>query len=255
MSSRGSQSVRRAAIALGSNLGDRPSALRDALLRLASVDGIVAVDKTSRLYESKPMYVTDQPAFLNAAAEIRTTLGPLELLRSLKDTEREMGRQFGAEQLRWGPRPIDLDIIFYEDETVMKLESDGHARELIVPHPRWQERSFVIGPLADLASSSPSSSPSSSMASSVASGLDKHLLAAKRLWMEQGGERWVSSSPFALRLPPSTFDLGSHSRILSLVRSPGGFGDCRRTRRSSACCPWGAGPRGRGAGRRALWAS
>ena len=186
MSSRASQSVRRAAIALGSNLGDRPSALRDALLRLASVDGIVAVDKTSRLYESKPMYVTDQPAFLNAAAEIRTTLGPLELLRSLKDTEREMGRRFGAEQLRWGPRPIDLDIIFYEDETVMKLESDGHARELIVPHPRWQERSFVIGPLANLASSSAAAAASPSAA---ASGLDKHLLAAKRLWMEQGGER------------------------------------------------------------------
>lgn len=176
-------SLRRAAIALGSNLGDRPGTLRDALRRLGEIDAVEVV-ATSRLYESAPMYVTDQPAFLNAAAEIRTTLPPLELLRVLKDTEKEMGRQFGADQVRWGPRPIDLDIVFYEDENVMKLESDGHARELIVPHPRWQERDFVKGPLADL---------TGVVSSSVVSGLDRNLVAAKRLWIEQGGERALRS--------------------------------------------------------------
>jgi 2-amino-4-hydroxy-6-hydroxymethyldihydropteridine diphosphokinase len=173
-------SLKRVAIALGSNLGDRPSNLREALRRLGAMQH-VAVQATSRLYESSPMYVTDQPAFLNAAAEIRTTLRPLELLRVLKDVERDMGRGFGGDQIRWGPRPIDLDIIFYEDEAVMQLETDN-TRELIVPHPRWQERDFVKGPLSDLVGSWASSSV-------PPSGLDRYLLASKRLWMEQGGEQ------------------------------------------------------------------
>ena len=176
----GADSLRRVAIALGSNLGDRPGNLREALRRLGATPE-VAVQATSRLYESSPMYVTDQPAFLNAAAEIRTTLPPLELLRVLKDVERDMGRGFGGDQVRWGPRPIDLDIIFYEDQTVMHVETDS-TRELIVPHPRWQERDFVKGPLSDLTGSWASTSISPT-------GLDRNLLASKRLWMEQGGER------------------------------------------------------------------
>ena len=172
-------SLKRVAIALGSNLGDRPGNLREALRRLGALPD-VTVEATSRLYESSPMYVTDQPSFLNAAAEISTTKPPLELLRALKDVEREMGRGIGGEQIRWGPRPIDLDIIFYEDDTVMHLETDS-ARELIVPHPRWQERDFVKGPLSDLTGSWASSSI-------PPKGLDKNLVASKRLWIEQGGE-------------------------------------------------------------------
>ena len=176
-------SLKRVAIALGSNLGDRPGNLREALRRLGALPH-VSVQATSRLYESSPMYVTDQPAFLNAAAEIRTTLPPLDLLRVLKDVERDMGRGFGGDQIRWGPRPIDLDIVFYEDETVMHAETDT-TRELVVPHPRWQERDFVKGPLSDLTGSW------ALTASAVVSptGLDRNLVASKRLWMEQGGER------------------------------------------------------------------
>jgi 2-amino-4-hydroxy-6-hydroxymethyldihydropteridine diphosphokinase/dihydropteroate synthase len=176
-------SLKRVAIALGSNLGDRPGNLREALRRLGALPH-VSVQATSRLYESSPMYVTDQPAFLNAAAEVRTTLPPLDLLRVLKDVERDMGRGFGGDQIRWGPRPIDLDIVFYEDETVMHAETDT-TRELVVPHPRWQERDFVKGPLSDLTGSW------ALTASAVVSptGLDRNLVASKRLWMEQGGER------------------------------------------------------------------
>lgn len=136
----------------------------------------VRVDKLSRLYESAPQYVTDQPAFLNAAAEIRTNLSPLSLLSALKATEKNLGRSFGKDQIRWGPRPIDMDIIFYEDTNV--LEGDGN---LIIPHPRWQERDFVKAPLADLTTKED--------AGGVPVGLDKYLTAAKRIWKDQGGER------------------------------------------------------------------
>ena len=125
-------------IALGSNLGDRRRHLEAALEGLRPA---VAVTARSALYETAPMYVTDQPAFLNMAARGVTALGPLELLDRLKAIEADIGRGEGAPN---GPRVIDLDILYYGDRV---LETD----RLTVPHPRIAERAFVLTPLMDIA--------------------------------------------------------------------------------------------------------
>ncbi|KAI8103043.1 hypothetical protein M9434_005831 [Picochlorum sp. BPE23] len=200
--------MNRVAIALGSNLGDRTKNLATALKRLqAEYREQITVEKVSRLYESAPQYVTDQPAFLNAAAEVKTTLSPLSLLSALKTIEKDLGRSFGADQIRWGPRPIDLDIIFYEEEQV--LEGDG---QLIVPHPRWQERDFVKAPLADL---------TPSVGDAVPRGLDKALVAAKNLWNDQGGEKalkkYSKDAQLSCVLPLGPMDTWSWSHQTSVM--------------------------------------
>jgi len=125
-------------IALGSNIGDRSAALIDALQRLRSLGDVVS---TSFLYETQPMYVTDQPSFLNAACLLRTSLPPLQLLKELKSVEDIVGRR---KTFRNGPRVIDLDIIMYGNQTI-------NAPDLIVPHLRLHERGFVLKPLNDIA--------------------------------------------------------------------------------------------------------
>jgi dihydropteroate synthase/2-amino-4-hydroxy-6-hydroxymethyldihydropteridine diphosphokinase len=125
-------------LALGTNLGDRAANIHTALDALSA---FAIVEETAFLYETPPAYVTDQPAFLNTACRIRTALGPLDLLRALKTIERELGRQ---ESIRYGPRLIDVDILFYGD---LVLESE----EATIPHPRLAERDFVLEPLGDLA--------------------------------------------------------------------------------------------------------
>ena len=129
----------RAYLGLGSNLGDRRANVAAALDTLAERG--VAVWAVSPLYESEPWGVVDQPGFLNAACAIDTDLSPHALLDSLKATEREMGR-VGA--LRYGPRPIDLDILLYGRQCIQ-------TSRLIVPHPAMLERAFVLVPLADIA--------------------------------------------------------------------------------------------------------
>ena len=123
-----------------------------------------AVDAHSALYETAPAYVTDQPSFLNAAALVRVrdaslpmANDPLLLLDRLKRVEKELGREEGG--VRFGPRPIDLDIIFHRSGT------HGCGR-LEVPHPRYHERPFVLAPLADLAANHSSSNHRPSFASS-----------------------------------------------------------------------------------------
>jgi 2-amino-4-hydroxy-6-hydroxymethyldihydropteridine diphosphokinase len=125
-------------LALGSNLGDRRANLVEAIRRLGES---VAVTQRSSIYETEPAYVADQPPFLNMALRGVTRLGPLELLRALKGIERAMGREAS---LRFGPRPIDLDILTYGD---LVLDEP----ELTVPHPRIAERAFVLAPLAEIA--------------------------------------------------------------------------------------------------------
>lgn len=125
-------------LALGSNLGDRAQNLRNAL---AQMEPHVRITRKSSIYETEPWGILDQPRFLNMAAEGETELPPTELLGVLKVIERELGRTDGV---RYGPRVIDLDILFYQDT---KLET----RELIVPHPRLAERRFVLAPLAEIA--------------------------------------------------------------------------------------------------------
>ncbi|HMR67776.1 MAG TPA: 2-amino-4-hydroxy-6-hydroxymethyldihydropteridine diphosphokinase, partial [Anaerolineae bacterium] len=125
-------------IALGSNLGDRRSNLIDAISQLRQK---VDIDRISAVYETEPAYVTDQPRFYNMVLSGTTALPPHELLRFLKSIERRMGRE---RKIRYGPRPIDLDILVYGD---LRLETDT----LTIPHPRIAERAFVLVPLAEIA--------------------------------------------------------------------------------------------------------
>lgn len=124
-------------LALGSNLGDRQTNLRDAVRRL---EPWLRVRRLSGIYETAPAYVLDQPAYLNMVLEGETELDPRELLARLQQIERDMGRQKGR---RWGPRPIDLDILLYADTQIQ-------TEELEIPHPRLHERPFVLRPLAEL---------------------------------------------------------------------------------------------------------
>lgn len=125
-------------LALGTNMGDRRANLALACSLLART---VQVEAVSPLYETEPAYVTDQPRFLNAALRGTTLLSPHALLGALKEIERALGRTTG---LRYGPRPIDLDILLYADQQIA-------TPELVVPHPRMHERPFVLVPLADIA--------------------------------------------------------------------------------------------------------
>ena len=127
-------------LALGSNLGDREANLAAAIERLAA--GGVTVEALSAVYDTAPMYVTDQPAFLNMALRGRTALGPHDLLRLAKAIEAALGRDFGS--LRFGPRPIDVDVLLYGEVTMQ-------TPDLEIPHPRIAERAFVLRPLADVA--------------------------------------------------------------------------------------------------------
>jgi 2-amino-4-hydroxy-6-hydroxymethyldihydropteridine diphosphokinase len=125
-------------LAAGTNLGNREHNLRWALQTLPPQVEIVAV---SRLYETAPAYVVDQPSFLNMALAGRTALSPDALLAYLKEIETSLGRK---KTVRFGPRQIDLDIIFYDDQIV-------DAPHLHIPHPRLVERGFVLRPLVDIA--------------------------------------------------------------------------------------------------------
>lgn len=126
-------------IALGGNMGDRMANLEAAIAALAPD---VAVLKRSPVYETDPKYVTDQPRFLNMALAVETELNATALLVFLKGLENRLGRKPGE---RYGPRPIDLDIIFFADEVI-------NLPDLVIPHPRLAERAFVLRPLADIAS-------------------------------------------------------------------------------------------------------
>ena len=125
-------------LGLGANLGDRPGYLNQALQRLGAYAN---VEQVSPWYETKPVGYGEQPDFLNLACFITTALSPLQLLRSLKDTERQLGRQAS---FRNGPRPIDIDILLFDDLVV-------DSPDLTIPHPRMNERAFVLAPLADIA--------------------------------------------------------------------------------------------------------
>ena len=131
----------RAYVALGANLGDRESTLREAVDALAAEDGIEVV-AVSTLRETEPVGVGEQPRFLNGAAELETTLTSRELLARLLAVEQRFGRIRSPGE--HGPRTLDLDLLLYGDEVI---DEPG----LAVPHPRLHERSFVLEPLAELA--------------------------------------------------------------------------------------------------------
>ena len=130
----------RAFIGLGGNLGDPRQAFVSAVREM---EGIGLVVRVSSLYETEPRDLLDQPIFTNAALELETELGPEELLAQLKRMEATLGREPSAE--RFGPRIVDLDILAFDGHCVADTEID-----LIVPHPRLQERRVVLEPLAEL---------------------------------------------------------------------------------------------------------
>ena len=132
-----------AAIALGSNLGDRDAHLRRALAAVQDLPGIDAL-RVSGFYETDPVGPQDQGRFLNAAAVFATSLPPAELLTELLDIERRLGRPAREDRTHWGPREIDLDLLLYGDQLI---DRPG----LTLPHPRLHERWFVLQPLADVA--------------------------------------------------------------------------------------------------------
>jgi 2-amino-4-hydroxy-6-hydroxymethyldihydropteridine diphosphokinase len=125
-------------IALGTNLGERLANLRAATDAMAPDVDVLA---QSYIYETPPWGYEDQPAFLNMVVKAETGLEPESLLKYLKQIEIELGRE---KSVRWGPRLIDLDILFYDD---LVLDTPP----LVIPHPRLHERAFVLVPLADVA--------------------------------------------------------------------------------------------------------
>jgi len=124
-------------LALGSNVGDRKINLRRGIKLLSKK---VHVEAKSKVYETKPMYLTDQPKFLNMVIRGRTDLSPQELLSFVKDVESLMGAHTHNQ-----PRIIDIDILFYGLEHI-------HEPDLEIPHPRIRERAFVLLPLSHIAS-------------------------------------------------------------------------------------------------------
>jgi 2-amino-4-hydroxy-6-hydroxymethyldihydropteridine diphosphokinase len=126
-------------IALGSNLGDRLANLRAAVAQLG--DEGVRVSRYSSVWETAPV-PADQPSFLNAVITAETDLAPHELLGALKRIEHALGRRPGR---RWGPREVDLDILFYGE---LSLDTP----DLRIPHERIAERSFVLAPLSEVRS-------------------------------------------------------------------------------------------------------
>lgn len=127
-------------ISLGSNLGDREKNLRDANALLAQLPQTGFV-KESKIYTTAAWGKTDQPDFLNQVVAINTSLAPQQLMESLLQLEEKMGR---VRNDHWGPRIIDMDILFYGDEVINTLT-------LHIPHPEMQHRNFVLVPLNEIA--------------------------------------------------------------------------------------------------------
>lgn len=127
-------------IALGSNIGDRLGYLGKAVLILGQHPKITPIQYSS-IYETDPVGYLDQDRFYNMVIEIATELSPLELMQTLLDIELRLGRE---RRIQYGPRTIDLDLLLYGDLCI-------ELPELILPHPRLHERSFVLVPLGEIA--------------------------------------------------------------------------------------------------------
>jgi len=136
-----SMALHTAYVGAGSNIGDRMDYLAKAYRKLLDTPGIEDV-KASPVYISEPLGVTTQELFTNMVFMLRTTLSPRELLMACKETETALGRPEQHE--RWGPRVIDLDILFFD---TLQLSTP----ELVIPHPELHKRKFVLLPLLDLA--------------------------------------------------------------------------------------------------------
>ncbi|MBN4066249.1 2-amino-4-hydroxy-6-hydroxymethyldihydropteridine diphosphokinase [Ahrensia sp. AH-315-G08] len=132
--------MKRAWLGLGGNVGDVREAMARALLWMDGQSGLTVTD-VSPIYKTPPWGVEDQPWFLNCCAQIKTNLSPEELLETCREAERRGKRK---RIIRWGPRTIDVDILMMEG--VEQVE-----QRLTIPHPRIEERAFVLVPFADIA--------------------------------------------------------------------------------------------------------
>lgn len=128
-------------VGLGSNEGDRLGHISRAIQRLAATPRL-RVTQMATIVESEPVGGPPQAPFLNTVVELETMLEPHPLLSTLKQLERDLGRQ--PSEQRWGPRPIDLDLLLYDQRRVQELA-------LTIPHPAMHTRWFVLAPLAQLA--------------------------------------------------------------------------------------------------------
>ncbi|MBU1365588.1 MAG: 2-amino-4-hydroxy-6-hydroxymethyldihydropteridine diphosphokinase [Gammaproteobacteria bacterium] len=127
-------------VALGANLGDPAATVRAAFGALANLPES-RVSRSSSLYRTAPVGLTDQPDFINAVAELQTTLAPEALLEALFDIEQRFGRIRADKN---GPRTLDLDLLLYDDQVI-------DLPHLTLPHPRLHLRAFVLQPLAEIA--------------------------------------------------------------------------------------------------------
>lgn len=127
-------------IGLGTNMGDRSQNLSDAIAAITNIPGIHVLTQ-SRVIETEPWGYTDQDSFLNCVLQIKTTLPPSRLMDQLLSIENDLKRE---RIIHWGPRTIDLDILFYDD----LVSSDPH---IVLPHPRVHERAFVLESMAEIA--------------------------------------------------------------------------------------------------------
>nr|GEU45346.1 folate synthesis bifunctional protein, mitochondrial [Tanacetum cinerariifolium] len=196
-------------IALGSNVGDRLNNFNEALSQMKKFG--IEITRHACLYETEPAYVTDQPLFLNSAVRAVTKLAPHELLSVLKKIEKEMGRTKG---IRYGPRPIDLDILFYGKYRIS-------SETLAVPHERIFERPFVMAPLVDL----------------LGSDIDNdtvlcwHSFSRKGLfgaWEELGGESLIGKDGLRRVLPVGDrlWDWSKKTSVMGILNlTPDSFSD------------------------------
>lgn len=128
-------------LALGANLGDRKRNIRDAVGLLVATEGVTVTQVSSLLDNPAVGGEPDAPPFLNAAAEIKTTLGSHALLHRILEIEQKLGR---VRRQKWESRIIDIDLLLYGDVIIS-------SQELVIPHPLMHERRFVLQPLAEIA--------------------------------------------------------------------------------------------------------
>ncbi|GIN74281.1 2-amino-4-hydroxy-6-hydroxymethyldihydropteridine pyrophosphokinase [Bacillus sp. J14TS2] len=161
-------------ISLGSNIGNRLGYLNQAIQILRNYPEL-QIEKLSSIYETEPIGYTDQSQFLNMVIKLSTALSPHQLLTLCLEVEREIGR---IREFKWGPRVIDLDILLYNKENIM-------MEDLQIPHPRMNERAFVLIPLMEIDSSLVLPSSNAPLVEVLNEIPDKE---GVRLWKQINGE-------------------------------------------------------------------
>ncbi|APF27868.1 2-amino-4-hydroxy-6-hydroxymethyldihydropteridine diphosphokinase [Clostridium sporogenes] len=125
-------------VAFGSNIGEKENYIKRALEKIEERE--IKIIKVSPIYETEPYGVLDQDSFLNGVVKIETNLTPEDLIGELLNIEKQLDR---VRERRWGPRTIDLDIIFYDDLII-------NEKDLVIPHKDMENREFVLKPLCDI---------------------------------------------------------------------------------------------------------